>query len=105
MGHRPRGDCKQQNPEVALASRRPGGTNRESDLSKRRLRRRSTGNSRAELWTPTRDSMAKTESPAAAGGENGQPAMQVREGHASEDGGGGRGREPRGKEGVRGRLG
>lgn len=61
--------------------------------------------SRVELWTPTRGSMAKTESPAAAGGENGQSAMQVREGHASEDGGGGRGREPRGKEGVRRRLG
>lgn len=50
-GTAPGGGCKQQNPEVTLASRRPGGTNRESDLSKQRLRRRSTGNSRQQSGT------------------------------------------------------
>ena len=54
-----------------------------------------------EFSTPTRDTAARTESPeAAAGGENGQPATQVREGHACGDGGGGLSREPRGEEGV-----
>lgn len=100
-GRRPRGRLQTTEPRL-LSPAGDLGEQTESDLSKQRLRRRST---RERNSGRQRDSMAKTESPAAAGGENGQPAMQVREGHASEDSGGGHGREPQGKEGVHRRLG